>query len=45
MFLKKRGVQVEPMAGDVYDHRKLEKEHEGGVEGAQGAQQAHRGTP
>ena len=43
--LQQRGVNVEPVAGDVDGHGELEEEHGPGVEGGEGGQQAHGGAP
>ena len=36
---------MQPMTGDVNCHGELEQEHEAGVEGGQGGEETHGGTP
>lgn len=43
--LEERRVDVEPVTGDVDGHGQLEQEHEAGVEGGQGGEEAHGGAP
>ena len=38
-------VDVEPVTGDVDGHGQLKQEHEAGVEGGQGGEEAHGGAP
>ena len=38
-------MDVEPVAGDVDDHGELEEEDEAGVEGGEGGEETHGGTP
>ena len=38
-------MNMQPVAGDVDDHGELEEEDEAGVEGGEGGEETHGGTP
>ena len=43
-YLEQRGVDMEPVAGDVNGHWELEEEDEAGVEGGEGGEETHGGA-